>query len=228
MIDKSVFNWIKLIQKSKELPYQAKYLAHYLSTFMNAHNDMAYPSQARIISETGMSQSTVNRYLAVLEEQGWIIRDKGNSRRTTRYTTDIPNSLMMRLSSEMDSVTQTLSSELDSVTQTHRQCHTDTKVVSHRHTNNKTITSNNKTVGSRTRSPSLDEVLEYCEIKQANPYEAVKFFDYYESINWMRGKTKITKWKSAFSGWMNRSKDYAKASNQKRTERDTLAELASF
>lgn len=37
--------------------------------------------------------------------------------------------------------------------------------------------------------------------------ESKTFFDFYESKNWMVGKNKMSNWKSAISGWINRSKN---------------------
>lgn len=89
MIDVTCFNWIKLVQKSK-LPSQAKYLAHYLSTYMNQNQDVAWPSQSRIKGETGLSHSTVLKYLNVLENSNWLIRERGNSTTNTRYLINVP------------------------------------------------------------------------------------------------------------------------------------------
>lgn len=89
MIDVTCFNWIKLVQKS-ELPPHAKYLAHYLSTYMNQNQDVAWPSQSRIKAETSLSHSTVLKYLKVLEKAEWITREKGNSTTNTRYTINVP------------------------------------------------------------------------------------------------------------------------------------------
>lgn len=89
MIDVTCFNWIKLVQKS-ELPPHAKYLAHYLSTYMNQNQDVAWPSQSRIKAETSLSHSTVLKYLKVLETAEWITREKGNSTTNTRYTINVP------------------------------------------------------------------------------------------------------------------------------------------
>ena len=89
MIDMTCFNWIKLVQKS-QLPSQAKYLAHYLSTYMNQNQDVAWPSQSRIKGETGLSHSTVLKYLNVLENGEWLIRERGNPTTNTRYMINVP------------------------------------------------------------------------------------------------------------------------------------------
>lgn len=84
-----VMKWLELIWKS-DLPPNSKYIASYLRTFMNEKNDMAWPSYSRITTETGLSKSTVAKYLSVLEESGWLLRERGNSKLNTRYFSNIP------------------------------------------------------------------------------------------------------------------------------------------
>jgi len=74
-MDLTCFNWIQLIKKS-ELPANAKLISFYLSTFMNAEQDIAWPSQSRIAGETGISEPTVRKYLALLAEKQWLIIKK--------------------------------------------------------------------------------------------------------------------------------------------------------
>ena len=57
---------------------------------------------------------------------------------------------------------------------------------------------------STAKKPSgLEEVVEYFkELKIKDPEEnAEKFFNFYDSNNWYRGKTKIVKWKSCVKTW---------------------------
>lgn len=60
-------------------------------------------------------------------------------------------------------------------------------------------------------APSLNECIEYFEEQKQTQYQAEAFFNYYESINWKRGKNKIEKWKLAAAGWIKR--DYNNQSN---------------
>jgi len=57
---------------------------------MNSNQDMAWPSYARIIEETGLSRATVAKYIKVLEAEGWIKRDSGNSTTNTIYFATLP------------------------------------------------------------------------------------------------------------------------------------------
>lgn len=81
--------WLNLIWKS-DLPSHSKYLAAYLRRFMNDDSDMAYPSLARITCETGLAKSTAVKYLNVLQERGFLLRESGNSVKSTRYISNIP------------------------------------------------------------------------------------------------------------------------------------------
>lgn len=75
-----------------DLPSNSKYLACYLRKFMNDNQDMAWPSYARIIEETGLSRATVAKYLKLLEEEGWIQRERESGENTT-YIAKLPLAL---------------------------------------------------------------------------------------------------------------------------------------
>jgi len=58
--------------------------------------------------------------------------------------------------------------------------------------------------------PSISEVEDYCFEKRGlvDKIECEKFINFYESKNWMVGKSKMVKWRSAFSSWLIRSDEY--------------------
>lgn len=74
-MDLTCFNWIQIIKKT-DLPSNAKLVCFYLSTFMNAEHDIAWPSQSRIAAETGLSKPTVNKWLQYLDKTGWLVTKK--------------------------------------------------------------------------------------------------------------------------------------------------------
>ncbi len=51
---------------------------------------MAWPSYARIIEETGLSRAMVAKYIKILEQEGWIKRESGNSTTNTVYFAVLP------------------------------------------------------------------------------------------------------------------------------------------
>lgn len=85
-------DWVGLII-STELPAYAKLVAYQLSSYMNKTQDIAWPSQARLISECSMSNGTLNKNLNLLESEGWLVRQPGNSKQTTRYIISFPKEL---------------------------------------------------------------------------------------------------------------------------------------
>ncbi len=65
--------------------------------------------------------------------------------------------------------------------------------------------------------PTDIETVSYFEEKGSTASEAEKFWFFYDSKNWMVGKSKMKRWQSAASGWIKRnkteSKDIMKISN---------------
>lgn len=51
------------------------------------------------------------------------------------------------------------------------------------------------------KPPTIDEVLLAASKVGLSPAEANKFWYFYESKNWMVGKTKMTHWTRAVTGW---------------------------
>ena len=55
--------------------------------------------------------------------------------------------------------------------------------------------------------PTLNEVKAYALLINANSIPEM-FYDYYESVGWMRGNQPIVNWKAAFRLWEARESDY--------------------
>ena len=67
--------------------------------------------------------------------------------------------------------------------------------------------SDNEVTVTRRFSPPTDiETVAYFIEKGSNNIEAEKFWLFYDSKNWMVGKSKMKKWQSAASGWITRNK----------------------
>jgi len=78
LMDISMFNWRLMIIRYSRLQANAKYIAIYLSTYMNEWGDNCFPSIERIVSETGLSKPTVCKYLGELRDADWLeSRKKG-------------------------------------------------------------------------------------------------------------------------------------------------------
>jgi hypothetical protein len=100
-MDLTCFNWIQLVKKS-DLPANAKYLALYLGTFMNAEHDIAWPSMIRICHETGLTKNTARKWLDYLHDQHWLIKKKnarhvmttGGPQMQNEYLVNIPKGVI--------------------------------------------------------------------------------------------------------------------------------------
>ncbi len=68
--------WRNMIFRHSELESNAKLVGAYLSTWMDEHGNNCYPSVKRIAHETGLSEKTVCKYIAVLRDTGWLAAEK--------------------------------------------------------------------------------------------------------------------------------------------------------
>jgi len=96
-IDQSCFDWQKIILQKTDLPYQSKYLALYLASYMNMNRDFAYPGLRTIERETGMGHATVLKYLNLLVSEGWIGKQSGDRETTNRYWITFPEGVGQEL-----------------------------------------------------------------------------------------------------------------------------------
>ena len=101
----SIFNWRILIFKSN-INYHAKYIACYLSTYMNEHGDNCFPSIDRISHESGVSRPTVIKYIQELKERGWLEAKKkgfnGQAWSHNQYYPNIPKKVVKEINRLLD------------------------------------------------------------------------------------------------------------------------------
>jgi len=69
---------------------------------------------------------------------------------------------------------------------------------------------NEKKLTKRFTPPTDIETVSYFEEKGSTASEAEKFWFFYDSKNWMVGKSKMKRWQSAASGWIKRNKTESK------------------
>ena len=182
-IDLTCFNWVKLILKT-DLPSNAKYIALYLSTYMNMNQDMAFPSLKRIEGETGLSHPSVLKYLKLLETEGWIVKQSGDRVTSNRYWVNIPNASELRVGKELTYVTS------------------GEKVGKEVTSNNNRITN---TLSKGFKRPSVSEVKAYCD-EMGYTIDPETFVNYYNSNGWKVGRSSMKCWKSATTNWQKREK----------------------
>lgn len=89
----------------------------------------------------------------------------------------------------------------------------DKQIATNKKVKNVKNVKNVKKVTGRFTPPSDIETVAYFELKGSTAKEAEKFWLFYDSKNWMVGKTKMKKWQSAASGWITRNKTEAGKKN---------------
>jgi len=58
----------------------------------------------------------------------------------------------------------------------------------------------NKTQPKKFTKPTLDEVIDYCELRK-NRVDPERFYNHYERVGWMVGKNKMKDWRAAVRYW---------------------------
>jgi len=93
----------------------------------------------------------------------------------------------------------------------------DKPVTNESQTNDKRIATNKNDkkdivakAPKRFTPPTDIETVSYFEEKGSTASEAEKFWFFYDSKNWMVGKSKMKRWQSAASGWIKRNKTESK------------------
>ena len=78
--------------------------------------------------------------------------------------------------------------------------------------------------------PEISELVEYFELRHSSEIEAAKFYNFYQSKNWMVGKSKMKDWRAAANGWVLRNKTDFKNGGQKldRTDQNKMTTIAAL
>lgn len=64
--------------------------------------------------------------------------------------------------------------------------------------------------------PTVDEVAAYCKQQEYDDISPQRFVSYYQSVDWMKGRTPITNWQAAVDSW------HRKDDNNGQTEHNPL------
>lgn len=159
-------------------------------------------SLPKMALETGLSESTVRRWLKRFEDDGQIEQKVTNKYRVIK---------VLNYSTYQDFDYGTADSQTDSqVTgQTAGQAKVKRKSDdTQNNQNNKNNNNNQKTIISRTRMPrpSIEEVQEYITL---NNYavNAERFIDYYESNGWKVGRNPMKNWKACVRTWHKKEEE---------------------
>tara|TARA_Y100001938_G_scaffold113407_1_gene155606 strand:+ start:252 stop:857 length:606 start_codon:yes stop_codon:yes gene_type:complete len=163
------------VRYNKKLTPNAKLLYAEITALCNMNGKCTASTQyfCRLYE---VSRSSIQNWLKLLEDNGYIIRDvkykQGSREIESRYIKLVD--------------TPSLKNYTDNT--------------------NININNNNITYSNRKalfKKPTLDDVKSYC-IERNNNIDAEAFLDFYESKNWFIGKNKMKCWKSAVRTWERR------------------------
>lgn len=81
---------------------------------------------------------------------------------------------------------------------------------------------------SRFTPPTVSEVSDYFSERGADPAEAERFVDFYESKGWLVGKSKMKCWKSAVRNWARRNQSEKPRNSTELARRNSQAVSGDF
>lgn len=81
---------------------------------------------------------------------------------------------------------------------------------------------------SRFAPPTISEVSDYFSERGADPAEAERFVDFYESKGWVVGKSKMKCWKSAVRNWVRRNNSEKPRNSTELARRNSQAVSGDF
>lgn len=203
LVDVTCFNWIQLIKKS-DLPANAKYIALYLSTFMNMEHQVAWPSVARISYETGLGESTVQKWTSYLHDQGWLFKRTnrrqvstiGGAQKNNEYEIRIPASVIEGVQ-HIDPLGAKGVHQIDKGGPDNEQKGVHQIDPNNNNNNNR---SNNRERRTKFAPPTVEEVKAYCQSRK-NDIDPQRFVDFYKAKGWKIGKEKMADWRAAVRTW---------------------------
>ena len=187
----SLIGWIW----KQEVGATAKLVLFALNEHANIgeHGDWrVFPSQERVAKMCGVSKPTVIKAMKELTEAGLITvahqHDSGGRQLQNLYWIQAPKLI-----------------EEEGLKNFTPQLRNDThggKESLHKSLNRNPL-------NKRFIAPTVSEVSDYFSERGADPAEAERFVDFYESKGWLVGKAKMKCWKSAVRNWISRNKQTA-------------------
>lgn len=167
--------------------------------FSNDGNSWYFGSQAELARRTNSDRATVIRSIESLIKKGLVVKEvvENNGLRFCKYRADVAKC-------------NTVSENATCCKMRHNN---KTIYSSEVDIENTTVTSNTNTRenGKRFVPPTIEEVQAYCSENNIR-IDAEQFWYYYDSKNWVCGKTKMSRWKSAVRLWERNERKYRNAS----------------
>lgn len=178
------------------------------------NNGECYPSLERIADDCETTKMTVTRKLRVLEKLGLI-------KRLNRSVEGMKTSNLYRLPDVTHSY--------NDVTQSHEGSNTVLPtLVTESYIKHPVETPKETISKGRFAPPTVSEVSDYFSERGADPAEAERFVDFYESKGWLVGKSKMKCWKSAVRNWIRRNQSEKPRNSTELARRNSQAVSADF
>jgi Fe2+ or Zn2+ uptake regulation protein len=164
----------------------------------NANDEgVAWPHIETIVAETSLCRRSVFRALTVLEESGLITRHRGRN--------EVVYTIQKCLTDTSRSASQTPQKCLTDTSTGASQALTLTKEPSREHIVSETEKP------KRFKKPTIHEVHAYGMTLTPRFLKAEQFINFYESKDWMIGKSKMKNWKAAIRTWQAKDKPVTKS-----------------
>lgn len=181
------------IFKNRDLSMKAKGL---LCTLLSLPDDWEY-SISGLASLSKDGKSSIRSTLNELEEMGYFTREE---RRVNGQFKGYDYIIY-----EEPVSPDTMSSEPTSKKATSVECtQLNTNQLNTKELNTNSIKPPVSPKGGKKMPPTIEEVREYAQ-SRGNIVDPDYFFDYYEGLNWMRGKTKVKDWQATYRTWERRA-----------------------
>lgn len=190
---------------AKNITIQAKFVYIYMSCQSETFDFFLEPMS----NELGIGTRTLSKYISELVSYGWLSKGEQKHKNgrlgavdytvntspkkvnTVVQKTDVSNTAVSNCAPKYNSSINTPIKQDSSI---------NTPISNDNNEVDNKLSPNNNEGQKRFVKPTIKEIEDY--IRQKNYHiEAEYFYNYYESVNWMRGKTKMKNWKSTLATW---------------------------
>ena len=185
------------------------------------NNGECYPSLARIAGDCETTERSVIKKLEVLESKGFVMRIR-------RSEDGIKTSNLYRLPAVTEGYSVVTECHNDVTERPEGSDTVSPTLVTQCHIKHPVETPNETISKGRFAPPTVSEVSDYFSERGADPAEADRFVDFYESKGWLVGKAKMKCWKSAVRNWIRRNQSEKPRNSTELARRNSQAVSGDF
>lgn len=159
----------------------------------------SFPSQMTMEAVGIKAWRTYIKVFSDLVEWGFFVL---HQKATNQYSANV-----IAIAKNAKAHAKALDEAMQNHSQKHRQKQSEynkTNIQTHKNTNSQEYSAENPQP-QKFSIPTVQEIKEYCT-ERKNEIDAQRFFDYYESVGWSIGKSKMKNWKAAVHTWERNNK----------------------